>query len=145
MFCNKEMLVIESEKYLGDMISSSLQESVFLTIQKRKGLALKLTSEIKYTVEDCRSYIVGGILSGIEIWNMAVMPFLFANCETWMEIPKKLHPKQVLQISFCNLQWLPFSCILLGHWNATGREFCDHEETAFSSPSYTSSRKFFSK
>ena len=79
----------ESEKYLGDYMGSSLSESVFVTIQRRKGLSLRLISEIKLTLEDCRSHVLGGIATGLEIWNMAVIPFLFANCDTWMEIPKK--------------------------------------------------------
>ena len=89
IFCNQPMQTSESEKYLGDYVGSSLSESVFVTVLKRKGLSLKLISEIKLTIEDCRSKVLGGILTGLEIWKMAVVPFLFGNCETWMEIPKK--------------------------------------------------------
>ena len=67
MFCNQEMVINESEKYLGDMICSTLPESVFITVQRRKGLGLKLISEIKLTIEDCRSHIIGGLMSGLEI------------------------------------------------------------------------------
>ena len=89
IFCNNLMRVSESEKYLGDNISSSLSESVLNTIQKRKGLCLKVISEIKLTVEDCRSHVVGGLLAGMDIWTMAVIPYLFANGECWAEMPKK--------------------------------------------------------
>ena len=89
MFCNHPMKISASEKYLGDYLGSSLSESVLQTIQRRKGLVLKLISEIKVTVEDCRSSIVGGIKAGFDIWTMAVEPFLFNNCETWTEMPKK--------------------------------------------------------
>ena len=83
------MRLSESEKYLGDFMSSSLSDSVFVTVQRRKGLAMRLISELKVTVEDIRINTVGGLLAGLEIWKMAIIPFLFNNCETWMEIPKK--------------------------------------------------------
>ena len=89
LFCNKKMKISESDKYLGDYMSSSLSESVLITIQKRKGLCFKLISEIKLTVEDCRSHVVGGLKSGLDIWTMAVIPFLFGNSECWVELPKK--------------------------------------------------------
>ena len=51
-FCNEVMRISDSEKYLGDYISSSLSESVFKTIQKRKGLAMRLICEIKVTLKE---------------------------------------------------------------------------------------------
>ena len=89
MFCNEEMKIRESEKYLGDYVSYSLSDSVFKTVQRRKGLAKRLTSEIKVTIEDIRCNTVGGLVAGLTIWNMAVVPFLFNNSDCWMEIPKK--------------------------------------------------------
>ena len=87
MFCNQVMRVSVCEKYLGDYVSSSLSDSVFRTVQKRKGLSKRLISEIKITIEDMRSKTVGGLIAGIDIWNMAVVPFLLNNCDTWREIP----------------------------------------------------------
>ena len=49
----------------------------------------KIISEIKLTVEDCRSKVVGGLLCEVNIWTMAVIPFRFGNSECWVEIPKK--------------------------------------------------------
>ena len=89
IFCNDKMKLSESEKYLGDHLSFSLPESVFITLQKRKGLVMRLINEIKVTVEDIRSNHLGGLLTGLEIWNLAVIPFLFNNSECWVEIPKK--------------------------------------------------------
>ena len=89
IFCGNPMKFFESERYLGDIIGFSLSESVFLTILKRKGLVMRLISEIKVTIQDYRSSVVGGIIAGFEIWNMAVKPFLYGNCETWTDIPKK--------------------------------------------------------
>ena len=89
MFYDRPIKSVESEKYLGDYIGPSLSESVFLTVLRRKGMCERLIREIKVTVEDCRSNSIGGLVTGIEIWNMAVMPFLFSNSECWINIPKK--------------------------------------------------------
>ena len=89
-FCDEIMKVVESERYLGDFIGPSLSESVFITVKKRKVMVQRLISEIKVTIEDCRSSVVGGISAGLQIWNMAVMPFLYNNSECWTDMPKKL-------------------------------------------------------
>ena len=89
IFCGKSIKTLESEKYLGDYFGVSLPESVFITVQKRRGMCERLIREIKVTIEDCRSDSVGGLITGLEIWNMAVMPFLFSNSECWIDIPKK--------------------------------------------------------
>ena len=68
----------------------SLSESVFQTILKRKGLVLRLISEIKVTLEDCRSNKVGGLVVGLEIWKKAVLPYLYNNSSCWVEMPKKV-------------------------------------------------------
>ena len=90
MFCGKTMKISESDiKYLGDYLSFSLAESVFTTVQKRKGLTMRQISEIRITIEDIRSNQLGGILTGIDIWNLAVVPFLYNNSECCVDIPKK--------------------------------------------------------
>ena len=78
-FCGKPMTVFESERYLGEILGSSLAQSVFLTILKRKGLVQRLTSEIRVTIDDIRSDSIGGIMVGLEIWKKAVIPFLWNN------------------------------------------------------------------
>ena len=50
---------------------------------------MRLISEIKVTVEDCRSNAIGGIEVGLEIWCKAVVPFLYGNSDCWVEMPKK--------------------------------------------------------
>ena len=89
IFCGQPIRNLESEKYLGDYFGVSISESVYITVQKRKGMCERLIREIKVTVEDCRSDSVGGLITGLDIWNMAVVPFLFSNCECWINIPKK--------------------------------------------------------
>ena len=41
------------------------------------------------TIEDVRSNCTGGLRTGIDVWNMAVIPFLYNNSECWVNIPKK--------------------------------------------------------
>ena len=81
---------VQMEKYLGDMISSGgLADSVQATVLKRKGQVVSCILETTAVVEDCRSGVVGGIMAGIEIWEMAILPFLLNNSETWTEMSKK--------------------------------------------------------
>ena len=89
MFCGKPMNNFDYDHYLGDFISSSLQESVFSTIQRRKGLVTKLINEIRVTIQDCRSETLGGLMVGLDIWRKAVTPYLYNNSSTWLEMPKK--------------------------------------------------------
>ena len=59
------------------------------TFTKRKGQVVSSILEIKYVVEDCRSTVVRGIVAGIDIWKLAVLPNLLNNSETWTELHKK--------------------------------------------------------
>ena len=45
--------------------------------------------EIKAVIEDCRAEVVGGITAGLEIWELAVIPYLINNCDTWAYMPKQ--------------------------------------------------------
>ena len=89
IFCGKIMAVKESEKYLGDYLTNNLSESVFKKTQHRKGLVLRLIQKIRVTIDDIRSKCLGGLKPGLDIWNLAVVPFLYNNSECWIDIPKK--------------------------------------------------------
>ena len=83
--CMKE---VNEEKYLGDYISAEgLGKSTIVTINKRYNKVITTLSEIRAVIEDCRAHITGGLVTGLEIWEMAVMPYLLNNCETWSDIP----------------------------------------------------------
>ena len=45
--------------------------------------------DIKCIVEDVRADVVGAIKTGLEIFNLSVIPFLLHNSETWDNIPKE--------------------------------------------------------
>ena len=83
----KEMTKVHTEKYLGDMISSDgLADCVLKTVLRRKGQVVSCILETKAVVEYYRSMVVGGITAGLEIWELAILPFLLNNSETWFEI-----------------------------------------------------------
>ena len=74
---------------LGDWISTDgLSQSASATVKKRKGLATASIYEIRAIVEDCRSNIIGGLQTGIDLWEAAVIPMLLFNAETWVSISK---------------------------------------------------------
>ena len=84
------MMKSSEEKYLGDQIHClGLAASVAATIDKRGGKVLKSIFEIRAIIDDCRSHVAGGISSGLDIWEMAVIPFLTSNCDTWYSISDK--------------------------------------------------------
>ena len=84
----KPMKCSESERFLGDQMGGTLKESIRATINKRIGRATQSIYEIKAIVEDCRANITGGILTGLMIWEMGVIPFILNNSSTWFSMAK---------------------------------------------------------
>ena len=79
-----------AEKYLGDYISSNgLGDSVMVTIKNRYKKVTTALMEIRAVMEDCRALVTGGIVTGIEIWETAVIPYLLNSSETWNDLPPK--------------------------------------------------------
>ena len=75
------------EKYLGDFIDGNGNKaSVEATVVDRYGRILDGTFQIRQVVEDCRSNALGGIKAGVELWEIAYIPSLLNNCQTWVEI-----------------------------------------------------------
>ena len=92
-----------SEKYLGDMIDGGgLAASVDSTISERYGRIYTSILEVKVILEDYRSSTAGGIRAGIMLWEMAIIPSLLNNSETWIfmseESIKKLENLQNMMI-----------------------------------------------
>ena len=87
--CGQTMKCLPMEKYLGDMIcSSGLAGSVHATVVRRRGNVVINILETRAVVDDCRASIVGGITAGLEIWELAILPYLLNNSETWAEMSK---------------------------------------------------------
>ena len=86
----KPMKEVDSEKYLGDYISTlGTTDTALITVKKRHNKAMNAIREIKTVIEDCRAEVVGGIITGLEIWEVAVIPYLINNCDTWAYMPKQ--------------------------------------------------------
>ena len=88
--CGIMMKEKTTDKYLGDLISSEgLASSVHATIMDRFSRVHTGMVETRAIVEDCRSQVVGGITSGLEIWEATHIPSLLNNCETWILMSEK--------------------------------------------------------
>merc|ERR1711954_195883 len=88
-----EQKMTESEeiKYLGEIITNSLEESIHKTVMKHIGIAKQAVYEIRAVIEDKRSRTIGGMNLAFEIFNAPVVSMLIHNSETWCSIPKKTH------------------------------------------------------
>ena len=103
----------KEEKYLGDYISSEgLAKSTIVTIKKRYDKVKTALREIRAVVEDCRANLTGGLVTGLEIWELSVIPFLLNNSETWTDLPNEaLEMLENLQAEFLrNLLDTPRTC-----------------------------------
>ena len=82
------------------------------TIKQRKGRTKNAIFEIKSIIEDTRMLVIGGALGAIDIFELAVIPMLLHNCDTWCEINEKDTTElEELQILFYNILFqVPSSC-----------------------------------
>ena len=59
--------------------------SVAMTVEKRKGLVMSAIYEIRSLIDECGSHVVGRLVSGLDIWEIAVVPKLLSNAECWFQ------------------------------------------------------------
>ena len=84
----KPMKEVSNEKYLGDYISTlGSAGSALITVTKRHQKAMNCIYEIKAVIEDCRADVVGGIIAGLEILEVALIPYLMNNSDTCTSKP----------------------------------------------------------
>ena len=76
----------ETEKYLGDYFH---KQSVIETVKRRYRKAIEAIGDIKSIIEDIRAEKIGAIMTGLEIFNLSVIPYILYNSETWDQIPKE--------------------------------------------------------
>ena len=96
---------------LGEEIYINCKESISATIRKRIGIVKKSILEIKSIVEDARSSVPGGILTGLTLWESCVIPFMMNNSSTWMEMKRNDIDKLCkLQNYFLNTLLNTFHC-----------------------------------
>ena len=91
--------------------------SAALTVDKRIGLAKHSVFEVRAVLDDCRSAMTGGLLTGITIWESAILPKLLYNAECWFNISKASikKPENVQLCFYRKLCRLPNPIPLLGY------------------------------
>ena len=95
----------DSEKYLGDYLhNKGSQESIHETVVKRYWRTVSAILETKSVIEDYRSQQVGGLLIGIDIWELAILPMILNNAGTWdlirPDTNKKLNSLQNMLLQY---------------------------------------------
>ena len=71
-----------SDKYLGDYIHSEGLKPQF-------GILNSIIIETRAIIDDCKINAVGGLLAGLDIWELAILPAFLNNCQTWTNICDK--------------------------------------------------------
>ena len=105
ILCGKPMERVKEAKYLGDWLNClGLDASVQLTVNKRKSHVLRSAQDIRKIVDDHRCNALGGLVVGLDIWEMAVMPMLIYNAETWLGVSSKtISDIELLQRQFLRI------------------------------------------
>ena len=83
----------EKDEYLGDFLHElGLGKSVEVTINHRYGSIFCSIIEISAILEDFRMDTIRGKFAGLEIFELALLPPLLNNTDTWIDIsPGKYH------------------------------------------------------
>ena len=85
---------IKNIKIVGDLIIHDVEDSVFLTLSKGKGVAKQSIHNIRIVVEDKRADSLGGINVAYRIWESAMVLY---NSKSWIKINEKTM-KLILQL-----------------------------------------------
>ena len=102
----------EKDDYLGDIIhEGGLSESVKHTVNKRYGRIVSLILEVSAILNDFRVDSIGGLRAGLEIFELAIIPSLLNNADTWTKIDFETENKleKLQNLMFRNLFAVPVS------------------------------------
>ena len=111
--CGKLMKEKVSDKYLGDYIhSAGVSASVDCTISNRYGRIIAGIIETRAIIDDCRVNTVGGLQAGLDYWEIAYLPSLLNNCQTWTNISEETMTKleNIQNMMFRVLLNVPQTC-----------------------------------
>ena len=75
-------------KYLGQILTSGASDSVQSTILHQKGQVMLAINQIVGMVYDTRARAIGGINVAIDVWEMALLPYLLNGAGTWVKMRK---------------------------------------------------------
>ena len=76
-------------KYLGDSLTSSLEESVHQTVTKRAAIARHAIHEIRNVIEDTRAERMGALNIAFVLWEQGLMSMILHNSEDWVSMMMK--------------------------------------------------------
>ena len=101
----KPMKQKKQEKYLGDLLHcDGLAASVKATVEARAAALKSGAVEVRAIIEDCRSNCLGGLEVGLEVYELAYIPALLNNAQSWIEIDKTTLDKlEDLQCNFLRI------------------------------------------
>ena len=88
IICNQKIKFKEKDDYL-----EGLGKSVNATIDKRYSRIFSAIIEVSSILNDFRIYSVGGLKAGLEFFEMALLPSLLYNADTWVDIDSKAEIK----------------------------------------------------
>ena len=88
-FFGAKLRQFQAERYLGCWLSSTVAESVAITVNKRLGPAYQSIYEARTMIQDCRAEAAGGLTLMLEIFEKATIPALLYGLEAFPSIPKK--------------------------------------------------------
>ena len=101
---NIETELKQSFKWLGQILSSGgLAKSVAATVQSREGKMRGACLEIAQIVNGWRAHTVGGMETGLLLWEACWLPSLLSGAGTWTEITKATE-KKLSQIQYWGLR-----------------------------------------
>ena len=84
---DKVILVKEKDDYLGDTLhEAGLSASAHATVSKRCGKIFSLIIEISSILDDFRIDSLGGLKAGLDIYELALVPSLLYNADTWVDL-----------------------------------------------------------
>ena len=87
--CNKTILVKEKDAYLGDILhEGGLASSAEATVTHRYGRIFSSIIEVSSILDDFRVDTIGGMKAGLDIFEMALLPSLLNNSDSWISIDK---------------------------------------------------------
>ena len=104
--CEEPLKVKNRLEYLGEILhEEGISKSSEETVKKRSGKVLQMTYEIAAFMKDYRVNCVGSVQSGLDIYEMSVIPFLLSSSDTWYSLNKSTIN------SVENLQLKMFRCL----------------------------------
>merc|ERR1711954_99848 len=86
---NRPMKQVKVLKYLGENITTNLEESIHETVKRRAAVARHSIYEIRTVVEDIRAGAVGSLGLAIDLWSNGVLPMILYNSECFIGLSKR--------------------------------------------------------